>query len=127
MMISVINGIAFLHMPVNTSFVEREKPAIAHRDIKSKNILVKQDGSCCIADFGLAVRSDEFKGEKKPPDPIKGTKRYMAPEILSKTINGHDFQSFIKVDIYSFGLVLWEATRRCGDVGKSHSKNLAIH
>lgn len=31
------------------------KPAIAHRDIKSKNILVKRDGTTCIADLGLAV------------------------------------------------------------------------
>ena len=117
LMTSVINGIAFLHMPVRTSFVEREKPAIAHRDIKTKNILVKQDGTCCIADFGLSVRSDDFNGKKKLPDAIKGTKRYMAPEILSKTINGNDFQAFIKVDIYSFGLVLWETARRCRDVG----------
>lgn len=117
LMTSVVNGIAFLHMPVKTSFVEREKPSIAHRDIKTKNILVKQDGTCCIADFGLAVRSDDFNGKKKLPDAIKGTKRYMAPEILSKTINGKEFQSFIKVDIYSFGLVLWEAARRCRDVG----------
>jgi bone morphogenetic protein receptor type-1B len=32
------------------------KPAIAHRDMKTKNILVKKDGSCCIADLGLAVK-----------------------------------------------------------------------
>ena len=29
---------------------------MAHRDLKTKNILVKRDLSCCIADLGLAVR-----------------------------------------------------------------------
>ncbi len=42
------------------------KPAIAHRDLKSKNILVKSDGSCCIADLGLAVRYS--KGVLDMPD-----------------------------------------------------------
>ena len=28
------------------------KPAIAHRDLKSKNILVKSNHTCCIADLG---------------------------------------------------------------------------
>ena len=32
------------------------KVALAHRDLKSKNILVKKDLSCCIADLGLAVK-----------------------------------------------------------------------
>ena len=35
-----------------------EKPSIAHRDLKSKNILVKADGQCCIGDLGLALRFD---------------------------------------------------------------------
>ncbi|KAH9498584.1 Bone morphogenetic protein receptor type-1B [Bulinus truncatus] len=29
------------------------KPAIAHRDLKSKNILVRSNGTCCVADLGL--------------------------------------------------------------------------
>ena len=33
-----------------------DKPPIAHRDLKSKNILVKNDLTCCVADLGLAVR-----------------------------------------------------------------------
>lgn len=33
-----------------------DKPAIAHRDIKSKNILIKNDWTCCIADLGMAIR-----------------------------------------------------------------------
>ena len=35
-------------------FGTKGKPAMAHRDIKTKNILVKRDGTCAIADFGLA-------------------------------------------------------------------------
>ncbi len=31
------------------------KPAIAHRDFKSKNVLIKSDMTACIADFGLAL------------------------------------------------------------------------
>lgn len=29
---------------------------LAHRDLKTKNILVKKDLTCCIADLGLAVK-----------------------------------------------------------------------
>ncbi|KAK4337012.1 hypothetical protein RND71_043967 [Anisodus tanguticus] len=51
---SIVNGLAHLHMDiVGNTYI---KPAIAHRDLKSKNILVKSDGSCAIADLGLAVR-----------------------------------------------------------------------
>ena len=40
---------AFLHDESDT------KPAIAHRDFKSKNVLVKDDFTACISDFGLAM------------------------------------------------------------------------
>lgn len=34
------------------------KVAIVHRDLKSSNILVKNDLSCCLCDFGLGLRLD---------------------------------------------------------------------
>ena len=49
MALSTASGLAHLHMKI----VGMDgKPAIAHRDIKSKNILVKENGTCCIADLG---------------------------------------------------------------------------
>ena len=54
MAMSIASGLSFLHMPVSDT--SRGKPKIAHRDIKTKNILVKDDLTCCIGDFGLAVR-----------------------------------------------------------------------
>ena len=42
-----------------------------------------------------------------------GTKRYMAPELLDETMYLDSFDSFRRTDVYAFGLVLWEITRRC--------------
>ena len=41
-----------------------------------------------------------------------GTRRYMAPEVLEGAIN---FQrdAFLRIDMYAFGLVLWELVSRC--------------
>ena len=48
-----------------------------------------------------------------PQNPRVGTKRYMAPEILDLSMNMSVFENFRRVDIYSFGLMMWETTRRC--------------
>jgi len=53
MALSIASGLHHLHREMVGT---KGKPAIAHRDIKSKNILVKREGTCAIADFGLAVR-----------------------------------------------------------------------
>lgn len=113
---SVANGLAHLHMEIMGT---QGKPAIAHRDLKSKNILVKANGTCAIADLGLAVRFDSSSNSVDiPPNPRVGTKRYLAPEVLDESINANHFDSFKRADIYAFGLVLWELARRCNVGGK---------
>ncbi|XP_033727883.1 TGF-beta receptor type-1-like [Pecten maximus] len=107
-------GLAHLHMEIIGTEVHAGKPAIAHRDLKSKNILVKNNGTCCIADLGLAVRHDIATDSVDiAPNNRVGTKRYMAPEVLDESINMTHFESFKRADVYAFGLVLWEITRRC--------------
>ncbi|CAL8082240.1 unnamed protein product [Calicophoron daubneyi] len=49
---SICSGLAFLHTEIRGL---QAKPAIAHRDIKSKNVLVRNDKEACIADLGLAL------------------------------------------------------------------------
>ncbi|XP_041120360.1 activin receptor type-1C-like isoform X2 [Polyodon spathula] len=109
--LSIASGLVHLHMEIIGT---QGKPAIAHRDLKSKNILVKKNGTCAIADLGLAVKHDSVTNMiDRPSNHRVGTKRYMAPEILDDKINMNNFESFKRADIYSLGLVFWELVRRC--------------
>jgi len=49
MAMSMCHGLSFLHSSIGS------KPPVAHRDIKSRNILLRHDMTTCIADFGLAL------------------------------------------------------------------------
>ncbi|XP_054909009.1 activin receptor type-2A [Poeciliopsis prolifica] len=99
-------GLAYLHKDV-----PGHKPSIAHRDFKTKNILLKSDLTACIADFGLALRFEAGKFSAANHRHV-GTRRYMAPEVLEGAIN---FQRdvFLRIDMYAVGLVLWELASRC--------------
>ena len=108
---SAAAGLVHLHTEICGT---QGKPAISHRDVKSKNILVKKNGQCCIADLGLAVMHSQITNMLDVGSNNKvGTKRYMAPELLSGTIIANSFDSYKQLDVYAYGLVLWEIAQRC--------------
>ncbi|XP_013179312.1 PREDICTED: TGF-beta receptor type-1 isoform X1 [Papilio xuthus] len=112
MSLSIATGLAHLHMDIVGT---KGKPAIAHRDLKSKNILVKSNLTCVIGDLGLAVRHNVASDSVDIPSTNRvGTKRYMAPEVLDESMDSRQFDPYKRSDVYSFGLVLWEMARRCG-------------
>ncbi|XP_037909941.1 activin receptor type-1 isoform X1 [Hermetia illucens] len=115
--LSIANGLVHLHTEI---FGSEGKPAIAHRDLKSKNILVRSNGTCVIADFGLAVLHSQTTGElDMGTNPKVGTRRYMAPEVLDESIDLKNFEAVRRADIYALGLIFWEVCRRtisCGIV-----------
>ncbi|XP_029003743.1 activin receptor type-2B [Betta splendens] len=108
---SMARGLAYLHEDVPRQKDHGPKPAIAHRDFKSKNIMLRSDLTAVIGDFGLAVCFEPGKPPGETHGQV-GTRRYMAPEVLEGAIN---FQrdSFLRIDMYALGLVLWELVSRC--------------
>lgn len=58
----ITNGVAYLHSERSQS---EWKVPIAHRDLKSTNVLVRTDGTCVISDFGLAMSLDSIEDASK--------------------------------------------------------------
>ncbi|QIK70228.1 Stk1 family PASTA domain-containing Ser/Thr kinase [Erysipelothrix sp. HDW6C] len=85
--------------------VAHEKKVI-HRDIKPQNILVKDDGTVKITDFGIALAGDALQLTRS--DSVLGSVHYMAPELSRG--EGASVQS----DIYALGVVFYELL--AGDV-----------
>lgn len=75
---------------------------IFHRDIKPANLTLNTDGEGVILDFGIAVSSGRTKLTQEGLVP--GTLQYMPPEVFEGELSVPQ-----KTDIYSLGLVLYEA------------------
>jgi WD40 repeat protein/predicted Ser/Thr protein kinase len=76
---------------------------IVHRDLKPSNVLITQEGTPKITDFGLAKRLEGGAVNTRTGD-ILGTPSYMAPEQAA----GKTKEIGPATDIYSLGAILYE-------------------
>jgi len=106
MLRSITRGISHLHTELRLG--DQHKPCVAHRDINTRNVLVQADLSCCIADFGFALKvfgsKYEYKGEVAMAETKSinevGTLRYMAPELLEGAVNLRDCETALTIGIF---------------------------
>jgi serine/threonine protein kinase len=72
-----------------------------HRDVKPDNILLREDGSSALTDFGIA-RANDSQTRMTRTGAVIGTPHYMSPEqARGRPIDG-------RADLYSLGVVLYE-------------------
>ena len=78
-----------------------EPSPVIHRDVTLQNILLSSSGTAKLTDFGLSRAMD--RASWTVPHMVKGKISYTAPEIF------HDQDWTEQSDLYSMGVVLWEA------------------
>ena len=74
---------------------------LVHRDFSPQNLLVRMDGTCLVADFGIARTSTVVRTTN--PGTVKGKPSFMAPEQLT----GEEIDQ--RTDIFAAGVTLWNA------------------
>ncbi|KAI9502570.1 kinase-like domain-containing protein [Coemansia spiralis] len=89
----ILEGLLYLH-----------EQGIIHRDIKGGNVLIDQDGSVKISDFGISKRVDEVVAASKKDRraSLQGSVFWMAPEVVKDT------HYTFKGDVWSLGCLVIE-------------------
>ncbi len=91
--------VAEIGVQVSSALDHAHQQAVLHRDIKPANLLIDQQGTVWVTDFGLAKVTDER--DLTQSGDVLGTVRYMAPETFKGQFDSRS-------EVFSLGLTLYE-------------------
>jgi serine/threonine protein kinase len=99
--LSVENSLKILHQTAQGLASAHDKGVI-HRDIKPGNLMLTHRGQVKIADFGIALATQDISKKLTSTGEFVGTPGYLSPEVcLGKVVDQRS-------DIFSLGIVLFE-------------------
>ena len=101
---AIFHAVRFIESAAQAMDAAHEAGLI-HRDIKPGNLMVREDGTACILDFGLAKDEESVDGTLTQTGALMGTPAYMSPEQLQTK----QFKLDPRTDVYSLGVTLFEA------------------
>ncbi len=85
---------------LSDALLHAHEHGVIHRDIKPQNVMIKNDGSIKLGDFGIALVNDAPHLTQK--DIVIGSVHYMAPEIAEGK------SATVQSDVYSLGVTFFE-------------------
>ncbi|KZP19465.1 kinase-like protein, partial [Athelia psychrophila] len=95
----VAAGLSYLH-----------QSGVVHGDLTGANILIADDGSACLCDFGLSSIAAEFLGTSFITSSTNGNIRWAAPELYRVPEDGVVPMVSTHSDVYSYGSVAFEVS-----------------
>ncbi len=95
-----VDGVLNIALDLADALTRAHRLQIIHRDIKPDNVLLAEDGTPRLTDFGVAHLGDRTRLTQTGS--VIGTYAYLSPEAC----NGMDLDE--RTDIWSFGVMLYE-------------------
>jgi predicted ATPase len=100
-----IQHVVQIALDVADALTRAHRLGILHRDLKPSNVLLAEDGTPRLSDFGIAYTAHAGAGQSQPlteAGVVVGTADYISPEA----VNGETLDA--RADIWAFGVMLYE-------------------
>ncbi len=101
---AILAAVRYIETAAMALHVAHEE-GLVHRDVKPSNLMVREDGTACVLDFGLAKDASKDDLTLTRSGDLMGTPAYMSPEQLL----AHRLKLDRRTDIFSLGVSLFEA------------------